>query len=77
MLVIEEVGVQFGSETEKLFLFEIIDGRYNKMKSTVMISNLNIQGVKECVGERCIDRLREDGGSVIAFDYESQRGKRD
>lgn len=74
LLVIDEIGVQFGSDTEKMFIFEIIDGRYNKMKPTILISNLAVDGIKELIGERCIDRLREDGGKVIAFDYASQRG---
>lgn len=76
LLVIDEIGVQFGSDTEKMFIFEIIDGRYNKMKPTILISNLAVDGIKELIGDRCIDRLREDGGKVIAFDYESQRGKK-
>lgn len=75
LLIIDEIGVQFGSDTEKMFIFDIIDGRYNKMKPTILISNLTMQGIKECIGDRCVDRLREDGGKVIAFDFESQRGK--
>ena len=73
LLIIDEVGAQFGSDTEKLFLFEIIDGRYEEMKPTILISNLDIKGVTESVGERCIDRLREGGGSMIAFDWSSER----
>lgn len=73
LLIIDEVGSQFGSDTEKLFVFDIIDGRYQNMKQTILISNLDINGVKECVGERCVDRLREGGGSMIAFDWSSSR----
>jgi len=73
LLIIDEVGAQFGSDTEKMFIFDIIDGRYEDMKPTILISNLDITGVKEVVGERCIDRLREGGGSMIAFDWESSR----
>ena len=73
LLIIDEVGSQFGSDTEKLFIFDIIDGRYQEMKPTILISNLDINGIKEVIGERCIDRLREGGGSMIAFDWESSR----
>ncbi len=73
LLIIDEVGVQFGSDTERMFIFDIIDGRYNAMKPTVIISNLDVNGIKEVIGERAIDRLREDGGKLIAFDWESQR----
>ena len=73
LLIIDEVGSQFGSDTEKLFIFAIIDGRYQDMKPTILISNLDIEGIKESIGERCVDRLREGGGSMIAFDWKSSR----
>ena len=73
LLIIDEVGVQFGSDTEKLFIFDIIDGRYQNMKPTVLISNRPIEQIKEEVGDRVIDRLREDGGTLVIFDWESQR----
>lgn len=76
ILVLDEVGVQYGSDSEKLFVFDVIDGRYRNMKPTILISNLNIDGIRECIGDRCVDRMREDGGKVVAFDFESQRGKR-
>lgn len=73
LLILDEVGSQFGSDTEKLFIFDIIDGRYQDMKPTILISNLDINGIKDAIGERCVDRLREGGGSMIAFDWESSR----
>lgn len=73
LLIIDEVGIQFGSDTEKMFVFDIINGRYEECLPTAIISNLDINGVKEIIGERCVDRLREDGGKVVAFDWESQR----
>jgi len=73
LLIIDEVGSQFGSDTEKLFVFDIIDGRYQNMKPTVLISNLDIDGIKDAIGERCVDRLREGGGMMVAFDWSSSR----
>lgn len=40
LLILDEVGVQFGSDTEKLILFEIINGRYEASRPTIVISNL-------------------------------------
>jgi DNA replication protein DnaC len=74
LLVLDEIGVQFDSDTEKMYIFEVIDGRYQNMKPTVLISNLDLAGVKASIGERVYDRLREDGGKVIAFDWPSMRG---
>lgn len=75
LLVIDEVGVQYGSDSEKLFLFDVIDGRYQNQLPTILLSNLNVDGIRECIGARCIDRLREDGGKAIGFDGPSLRGK--
>lgn len=74
LLVIDEVGVQFGSDTEKLLVSEIIDNRYQELLPTVLISNLDIEGIRKCIGERCYDRLKEDGGQIVAFDWDSARG---
>lgn len=76
LLIIDEIGIQFGSDTEKNYIFEVIDNRYQDMKPTVFISNLDVEGVKESIGARVYDRLREDGGKVIAFDWESMRGRK-
>ena len=73
LLVLDEVGVQFGSEAERLILFEIINGRYENMMPTLLMSNLGISGVEENLGPRAVDRLRENGGRVVMFDWESYR----
>lgn len=33
LLVLDEVGVQYGSEGEKLLLFQVLDGRYQQMRA--------------------------------------------
>lgn len=73
LLVLDEVGVQFGSEAERLILFEIINGRYELVKPTIVVSNLDRKGVEENLGYRCVDRLSEGGGQCVVFDWESHR----
>lgn len=75
LLIIDEVGVQFGSETEKLILFEIINGRYGEMRPTILISNLPLSELSAYLGERVVDRMKEGGGAVLAFDWDSEREK--
>lgn len=75
LLILDEVGVQFGSDTEKLMLFDVLNERYEKRKPTLLISNLGIEEVKAYLGERIFDRLREDGGEAVAFGWESYRGR--
>lgn len=72
LLVIDEIGVQYGSETERMYLTEIINDRYNWMRPTVLIANLTIKELQEILGERVIDRFKERG-KVIIFDWESYR----
>lgn len=75
LLILDEVGIQFGSETEKLILFDILNERYEKRKPCILLSNFTIPEVKAFLGERIFDRLREDGGQVVTFDWESHRGR--
>lgn len=75
LLILDEVGVQFGSDTEKLILFDVLNERYERRKPCILLSNLTIDDVKAHLGERVFDRLREDGGEAIPFDWESWRGR--
>jgi DNA replication protein DnaC len=72
-LVIDEIGVQYGSDTEKNILFDIINTRYERMKPTMVLSNLTAKELIDYAGERVIDRLRENGGIVRVLDWESKR----
>lgn len=74
LLIIDEVGVQYGSDSERNILFEIINARYEKLRPCVLISNLALPALKEYAGDRVIDRMREGGGKMIIFDWQSHRG---
>ena len=73
LLVLDEIGAQYGTDSEHLILFTIINGRYEAMKPTIVISNLNVDGMKKYLDERGYDRLRENGGAVLVFDWGSHR----
>lgn len=75
LLILDEVGVQAGSENEKQILFDLLNERYERRKSTIMLTNLSVDESKSFLGERVFDRLREDGGKFIPFKWESYRGK--
>jgi DNA replication protein DnaC len=75
LLILDEVGIQFGSETEKNLLFDVLNERYERRKSTLLLSNLPLDEVRAYLGERIFDRMREDGGEVVAFGWESHRAK--
>jgi len=74
LLIIDEVGSQFGTLNENLCIDRIIDSRYEEMKPTILISNLDLEGIKKSIGERCIDRLSDGGGETLYFNGKSERG---
>ena len=73
LLVVDEVGMQFGTDTEKMILYQIINARYEDVLPTIMISNLPEKELSAYIGERCVDRMREGGGAVVSFDWKSYR----
>lgn len=72
LLVIDEIGVQFGSESEQLTLFEILDRRYSAMRPSILITNQNRKGFGEFVGDRVYDRLTQTH-TWVPFDWASYR----
>lgn len=73
LLVLDEVGVQSGTEFERNTIYSVINGRYEQGKSTIIVSNLNGRELTPILGERVMDRLREGGGKLIPFAWRSMR----
>jgi len=73
LLILDEVGVQFGSEFEKQMLFDVLNERYEKLKPSILLSNIPREQLSDYLGERVTDRLRENGGKMIGFDWDSYR----
>ncbi|HBQ8141730.1 TPA: ATP-binding protein [Klebsiella pneumoniae] len=74
LLIIDEVGVQFGSASELAILQEIINARYESILPTILISNLTFEQLKDSIGERIVDRVTNGGRNRLAFNWESFRG---
>jgi DNA replication protein DnaC len=73
LLVVDEIGVQFGSVTEKILQFEAINGRYEERRPTILISNLAVAEVETYLGATLIDRFYEGKSAVLVFDWDSYR----
>lgn len=72
LLVLDEVGVQYGTESEQNTLFQIIDRRYRDRRPLVLMANLQPAELQSLLGDRVYDRLREVS-KVLTFDWESYR----
>ena len=72
LLVIDEMGVQYGTDGEQTILFDVLDRRYRDVKPTILLTNQDAAGLKAYLGERTFDRIRETC-RLVAFDWESYR----
>ncbi len=72
-LVIDEVGVQGGTNDERVLMYQVIDGRYNHVKPTILISNSRNPVDDGHLDQRTIDRLKEGGGFSMTFNGDSYR----
>lgn len=67
LMVLDEVGIQAGTENERNILFDVLNTRYADMRPTIVISNLKLVEITNYLGTRIIDRLSENGGQVVPF----------
>jgi DNA replication protein DnaC len=73
LLVLDEVGANVGTESERALLYQVMDWRYRTMRPTIVITNLDREGLARVLDERAVDRLRDHGGLICTFDWESFR----
>lgn len=74
VLLIDGLEVRTNSDFESRELTHIIDKRYDANKTTIIISNDQIEALQEFLGASVIERITEQG-SLFIFDGESFRQK--
>jgi DNA replication protein DnaC len=75
LLTIDEIGVGLGTDHERAMLHDVVAKRYDHRKPTILISNLQLDAVRAALGDRLVDRMREDNGMAISFSWPSYRGR--
>lgn len=73
LLVLDEIGVSFGSDAELNYLFDVMNERYEQCMPTIVVSNVQPGELGQWMGDRVVDRLRECS-KLMVFDWESARG---
>lgn len=73
LLIVDEVEKASKSENARNAMFRLIDGRYEAMLPTLVITNQNRAELVETLGEPAYDRLTEGGSQRLVFDWESCR----
>lgn len=72
LLILDEVTNWLNNEEQKT-LFKVLNGRYEKKRSTIIQTNLSIDNLKKILGDRLVDRFRENAGILLYFSWESYR----
>ncbi|HBA8953022.1 TPA: ATP-binding protein, partial [Escherichia coli] len=75
LLIIDEVGVQFGSVAEMAILQEIINARYESILPTILISNLSPEELWAFISPRIADRITDGGRNWLSFNWASYRSR--
>jgi DNA replication protein DnaC len=73
LLILDEVGQQRGTDDERVLMTDLVNARYEAVRPMIVISNLNVDGVRSYLGDRAFDRLREGGGRAVQCEWESYR----
>lgn len=73
LLVIDEIGVQNGTEFERTVLTSIADIRSRNCLPTIVVSNLAPKEIFALIGERMFDRLVGYGADIVHMPGKSLR----
>ena len=75
LLILDEVGMDYGTDFNKALIFEILNKRYENVLPTILLTNLDADALIEYMGERLVDRMRENKGRMVSFTWDSYRAK--
>lgn len=76
LLILDEIGLQYGTDSEVQQLTEVLDLRYQRLRPTLVASNYPLDQLGKFLSDRGVDRLRDNGGQVVIFDWPSRRGQK-
>lgn len=75
LLILDEVGVQYQTESANRIITEIVNDRYNNELPTIFISNLSVAEFAEVMGERAMSRMKQDGCLPFVCDWADYRSQ--
>jgi len=76
LLIIEEIGISFDTNAEKIHLFDLMDGRYKYSRPTIIITNFDEDAFKKFIDfdgyNRLWDRFQQTA-IIVPFIWQSHR----
>ena len=74
LLIMDEAKKEHGSDTEIKIVMNLLNERYKRELPTIITTNLTPPQLEQCLSERAMDRLRENGECFV-FTWKSFRRK--
>lgn len=75
LLVLDELITTHDSAYDQNIIRELLDVRYAEKRTTILITNLDNDGLRRALDSATLDRIR-DGGGLIEMKGKSLRGQR-
>jgi len=75
LLVIDEIDKTQGTPTEFMYLYSLINERYNYMRSTILITNAKPDEFAAIIGQSALDRVASEG-KIIDLTGDNYRQKK-
>lgn len=72
LLIIDEIGVQYGTDSERTELYTLFNSRYEEELPIIAISNNDLPALQKILGQRIYDRLT-GGAAIFELTGKSQR----
>ena len=72
LLILDEIGLQYGTEMERTELYRLFNERYNAFRPIMALSNLNEARLNALLGQRIFERLFSNA-RVFHFQNQSYR----
>lgn len=73
LLILDEIGVQFDTNAERVLLYRILDYRYEHLRPMILTTNLTEKQLEKVAGVRVLDRLYEEPNEILFFNWPSYR----
>ncbi len=73
LMILDEVGMAYDTDHSKSLIFDLMNKRYEAMRPTILLTNLDAAALRQHLGDRVTDRLREGGGKFVSFNWTSHR----
>ena len=73
LLIIDEVGIQYATDSAGRVITEIVNARYENELPTIFISNLSLDKFSAVMGNRVMSRMLADGCKPFICDWEDYR----